>query len=302
VTRGQDGEHRARRLWRALEPLHAVTYFAPEPKAACEELGARGFWRGYFAQRAAPLGAVPAEVVTALFYNFAPGLVRRAIPEVWSLATPEEFCALRVRAVDAVLRRSLGAEVLGSPELAEAAELARAAALAVPTAGRALAAANAALPWPEPPHLVLWHAQTLLREQRGDGHVAALVAAGLDPVETLVVFAAAQDLEPDYLRERRGWTPEEWTAGTERVVARGLATSAGATVLTEAGRALHQDVEDRTDALADVAWTALGDEPAERLIALAGPWVRAVLAAGDFLPTNPMGMRPLVSAATPAPC
>ena len=302
MAREQNGEHRARRLWRALEPLHAVTYFAPEPKAACEELGARGFWRGYFAQRAAPLGAAPAEVVTALFYNFAPGLVRRAIPEVWSLATPEEFCALRVRAVDAVLRRSLGPDVLGSPELAEAAELARAAALAVPTAGRALAAANAALPWPDPPHVVLWHAQTLLREQRGDGHVAALVAAGLDPVETLVVFAAAQDLEPDYLRERRGWTPGEWTAGAERVVARGLATSAGATVLTEAGRALHQDVEDRTDALADVAWTALGDEPAERLIALAGPWVRAVLAAGDFLPTNPMGMRPLVSAATPAAC
>ncbi|MCW0215148.1 MAG: hypothetical protein OJJ54_17465 [Pseudonocardia sp.] len=286
-------EHRARRLWRALEPLHAVTYFAPEPKAACEEIGARGYWRGYFAQRAAPLGAVPAEVVEAVFYNFAPGLVRRAIPDVWSLARPEEFCALRLRAVDAALRRSLGEDAVRSPEMAEAAELARTAALSVSTAGRALAAAVAAQPWPQPPHLVLWHAQTLLREHRGDGHVAALVTAGLDPVETLVVFAAAREMDPHYLRERRGWSPGEWAAAIDGLAARGLVSGAAGTELTEAGRALHDEVEARTDAVADTAWTSLGDERAERLVRLAEPWVRAVLASEDFLPTNPMGMRPL---------
>ncbi|GAA4674550.1 hypothetical protein GCM10023215_02720 [Pseudonocardia yuanmonensis] len=299
-TDAAEGEHRARRLWRALEPLHAVTYFAPEARAAGEALGVRGFWRGYFGQRAAPLGPVPAEVVAALFYNFAPGFVARSVPEVWSVASPAQLLDARLAAVDAALRRSLG-ELTGSGEVAEAAELAREAAGSVSTAGRALAAANAALPWPDAPHLVLWQAQTILREQRGDGHVAALVAAGIDPVEALVVFAGAQELPGDWLRERRGWTVEEWEAARARLADRGLVEPAPGgedvadTVLTGAGRALCAEVEARTDALADEAWRALGDARAERLVALAGPLVERVLAAGDFLPQNPMGMRPLVS-------
>ena len=294
------GEHRARRLWRALEPLHAVTYFAPEARSAGESLGLRGFWRGYFGQRAAPLGPVPAEVVTALFYNFAPGFVARSVPEIWSVATPAQLLDARLAAVDAALRRALG-ELAVSAEVAEAAELARTAATSVSTAGRALAAANAALPWPDAPHLVRWQAQTILREQRGDGHVAALVSAGIDPVEALVVFAGAQGLPGDWLRERRGWTAEEWEAARARLADRGLVEpKAGDTVtdpvLTDAGRELCAEVEARTDALADQAWRALGDARAERLVGLTEPLVERVLAAGDFLPQNPMGMRPLVAA------
>ncbi|GAA4539528.1 SCO6745 family protein [Pseudonocardia xishanensis] len=283
-----DVEHRARRMWRSLEPVHAVTYFAPESREAGESLGLRGFFRGYFGQRAAPLGPVPAEVVTALFYNFAPGFVARSVPQIWSVAAPEQLLAARLDAVDRALRRSLG-ELVDSAEVAEAAELAREAALAVPTAGRALAAANAALPWPEAPHLVIWHAQTILREQRGDGHVAALVGADLDPVETLVVFADAQDLPGDWLRERRGWTPHEWAAAQERLAARGLLDGAA---LTPAGRALSAQVEAVTDTLADRAWQALGDERTARLAALAAPLVQRILAAGDFLEQNPMGLVP----------
>ncbi|MFR9800748.1 SCO6745 family protein [Pseudonocardia sp. RS010] len=293
------GEHRARRLWRALEPLHAVTYFAPEARAAGESLGLRGFFRGYFGQRAAPLGPVPAEVVTALFYNFAPGFVRRSVPGVWSVAAPAQLLDARLAAVDAALRRSLG-ELVGSAEVAEAAELAREAATSASTAGRALAAANAALPWPAAPHLVLWQAQTILREQRGDGHVAALVGAGIDPVEALVVFAGAQGLPGDWLRERRGWTVEEWEAARARLAGRGLVQPGSGsgevadTVLTATGRELCAGIEDRTDELADEAWRALGDARADRLVELVGPLVERILAAGDFLRQNPMGMRPLV--------
>jgi hypothetical protein len=299
-TNAAGGEHRARRLWRALEPLHAVTYFAPEARAAGESLGLRGFFRGYFGQRAAPLGPVPAEVVTALFYNFAPGFVTRSVPEIWSVASPAQFLDARLAAVDGALRRSLG-ELVGSAEVAEAAELGHAAATSVSTAGRALAAANAALPWPDAPHLVLWQAQTILREQRGDGHVAALVSAGIDPVEALVLFAGAQGLPGDWLRERRGWTVEEWEAARARLVAGGLVEpNPGAavvdSVLTDAGRELCVEVEARTDALADEAWRALGDTRGERLVELAAPLVERVLAAGDFLAQNPMGMRPLVPA------
>lgn len=286
-------------MWRAVEPLHAVTYFAPESKACCDALGTKGYWMSYFALRAAPLGAVSPEVVTALFYNFHPAFVARAVPDVWAVAPPQRFLQARVEAIDAALRRLLGEDVVASPELAEAAEIARDAALAAPTVGRALAAANAALNWPDAPHLVLWHAQTVLREQRGDGHVAALLTAGLDPAEALVLFAADSDLDGAWMRQRRGWSEQEWSAAVQRLVERGLfvdADAEGVGGLTAAGRALRDDVEAHTDTLADAPWSAVGAARAERLVELVAPFVAAVLAGEGFLPVNPMGLRPLVRA------
>ncbi|WP_300007884.1 hypothetical protein [Pseudonocardia sp.] len=281
--------HRARRMWRALEPVHAVTYFAAEPKAACDALGTRGYWMSYFAQRAAPLGAAPPELVTALFYNFAPGLVARAVPDVWGVASPQTFLDVRLTAVDAALRRLAGTDLLAGPGVVEAAEIARVAALAAPTAGRALAAANAALPWPDAPHLVLWQAQTVLREHRGDGHVAALLTAGLDPVEALVLFAAAEDLDGPWLRQRRGWSEQEWDDASARLAGRDLLDAAGRP--TVAGRAMREEVETHTDALADVPWAAVGDERAERLVHLVEPLVAAIVAGDGFLTANPMGLK-----------
>ncbi|MBW0114706.1 SCO6745 family protein [Pseudonocardia abyssalis] len=282
-------EHRARRMWRAVEPIHAVTYFAPESKAVCDALGTRGYWMSYFGLRAAPLGTAPPELVTALFYNFHPAHVARAVPDVWAVAPPERYLAARLEAVDAALRRLVGSEVLAGPEVAEAAAIARDAALAAPTAGRALAAANAALPWPEAPHLVLWQAQTVLREHRGDGHVAALLTAGLDPLEALVVFAADQGLDAAALRLRRGWSEREWDAAAARLADRDLLDRSGA--LTDEGRLLRAEVEAHTDALADVAWLAVGAERAERLVVLAAPLVAALAAGDGFMPENPMGLR-----------
>lgn len=284
------GESRARSMWRGLEPYHAIVYFAPEPQAACAELGTRGYWMSYFALRAAPLGAAPPELITSLFYGFAPRLVARAVPDTWAVAPPERYLAVRLAAVDAALHRVLGAEVLGSDAVAEAAELAREAALAAPTAGRALGAANSALPWPDAPHLVLWHAQTVLRELRGDGHVAALLIAGLDPVECGALLAAEIGQDQEWMRTRRGWTEQEWADGMARLAARGLLTAEGA--VTASGRALRAEVERHTDALADGAWAALGDERADRLVALAAPLVRTITASDSFLHDNPMGLRP----------
>ena len=195
-------------MWRALEPYHAVTYFAPEARAATDAMGCKGGWMSYFGLRAAPLGTTPPGVVTALFYNFHPDRVARALPAAWAVAEPERFLRARLSSIDEALRRLLG-DAVASDELAEAAELAEEAAMAAPTAGRALAAANAALDRPEEPHLALWHAQTVLRESRGDGHVAALVAAGLDPCEALVVFAADGHVGAEPLRDWRGWASVE---------------------------------------------------------------------------------------------
>jgi hypothetical protein len=285
------GEHRARRMWRAVEPVHAVTYFAPESTAACEALGTRGFWMSYYALRAAPLGAAPAELVAALFYNFHPAHVARAVPAVWAVAPPSRFLEARLEAVDAALHRLVGADVLAGPEVVEAAGIAREAAEAADTAGRALAAANAALPWPDAPRLVLWHAQTVLREHRGDGHVAALLTAGLDPVETLVLFAADRGMDGDALRSRRGWSEREWADAAARLAERDLLRPGPPVEPTAAGRGLLGEVEAYTDALADVPWVAVGDARAERLVGLVAPLVAAIAQGDGFRPDNPMGLR-----------
>jgi hypothetical protein len=175
-------------MWRTLEPYHGIVYFTPYADEAYAKLGITGR-DGYFASRAAPLGAASAELVISTFFNFHPGLVRHAIPAVWDKASPTAIVAARLAAVDLALREILGDQVDGD-EVVEAASLAERAARAISIEGRPLCAGHASLPWPEPPHLVLWHAITLLREYRGDGHIAALVTAGLDPCEALVAHAA----------------------------------------------------------------------------------------------------------------
>ncbi|WP_019634392.1 SCO6745 family protein [Actinomadura atramentaria] len=264
----------ARRLWHLLEPVHAVVYYAPEVVAETTALGYDPAvrWPAYFPLRAAPLGAPGPRAVAAAFYSFEPGMVRRHTERAWDTAAPDRVLAARLRGIDALYRRLLG-PALGGADLAAAAALARRAAEAAPLAGRPLAAANADLPWPDEPHLVLWQAATVLREQRGDGHVAALLAAGLDPVEALVSFAAV-GAAPVEVFASRGWSEDEWAAAADRLRARGLLDASGAA--TDAGRALRDEVERRTDELAEPAYTALGAD-ADRLADLLGPvWVAAV--------------------------
>jgi len=278
----------ARRLWVRFETYHDVTYFTPESRAATDALGCKGGWMGYFGMRAAPLGAVAADTVTSAFYNFRPAMVARAVPDCWAVAKPEQYLATRLSGVDAALRRMLGDEVLAGPEVAEAATLAVGAAESAPTAGRPIAAANARLPWPEQPHLALWQAATLLRESRGDGHVAALVVAGLDPCEALVLFAADHGIDAEFMRQARGWTPEEWGAATGRLAARGLVEESGAA--TASGLALREWVEDRTDAAAAQPWIALGPGRTNRLADLLTPMARRLGQANEVMRVNPMAL------------
>ncbi|HET9689667.1 MAG TPA: hypothetical protein VFP61_00835 [Acidimicrobiales bacterium] len=271
----------ARRTHRTVEPVHGMIYFAPEGPEEYGAIGLRGARMGYFASRSAAMGPVPAEVTIATFFNFNPALVRRAIPEAWTLAAPEAVLAARLRAADRALRAVWGDTVDG-PEVAEAAALARTAAMRAceRPEGRPLFAAHAALPWPDPAHLVLWHAQSLLREFRGDGHVALLAAEGLDGVEALVVHAATGDVPAEALRATRAWSEEQWAAAVERVATRGWLEPGGALRLTDAGRAARQSVEDRTDELAVHPYQALGEDGCSRLRALVRPLSRAIVDAG----------------------
>ncbi|MEW2563728.1 SCO6745 family protein [Streptomyces griseorubiginosus] len=274
---------RVRRLWHLLEPLHAVLYYAPE---VFEEAAALGYdtkerWPSYFPLRAAPLGAVGAERVASAFYSFSPRMVAEHMDSAWSVADPHAVKAARLRGVDRAYRALFGDRVDG-PELAEAARLARRAAESVDTAGRPLAAANAELEWPDAPHLQLWQAATILREHRGDGHIAALLVSGLDPVESLVSFAAIGAASVERFGSR-GWSAGEWRAARERLTARGLVDESGEA--TDAGRDLRHRVEHQTDQLAAQPWQLLGATDTDRLADLLGDFWVAVLSSG-LLPSE----------------
>ena len=270
-----------RRLWQLYEPLHAVTYFAAPCRAAYESAGLRGYWRGYFAGRAAPLGAVPAAPVTALFFSFAPAMVARALPDVWRRASPERALAARLDGAVAALRAVLPP----TPDhWAEAADLLATAAGAAATDGRALAAANAALPRPVDALARLWQAATVLREHRGDGHVLALADAELTGCQALVLRDALHGGR-EQTQPNRGWTDADWDAAGQALTERGWLRDGRP---TDAGAAAHRAVEDRTDRLAAQPWTALGPADRSRLADVLAPLAAA---ASTVVPhPNPIGL------------
>ncbi len=277
----------ARRIWRQLEPIHAVTYFAPEARAAFDAAGYRGYWMSYFAGRAAPLGPVGQEVVTALFYNFSPARVAKALPDAWGFAAPGAALDARLEGSIAALRRAVG-DLADSDDVATAATLAGRAARSAPLAGRVLFAANLALAWPDDPLAELWHSATMLREHRGDGHVAALVAAGIGGREANVIHSAAGGPPREVLAVARDYDDEEWDATVRALEVRGLMTTDGA--LTVQGQAVKDDVEERTDRLAVTAYDTLDDGEIDQLLAAVAPLAAAVVAAGDVPLISPMGL------------
>ncbi|HEX6510212.1 MAG TPA: hypothetical protein VF221_21485 [Chloroflexota bacterium] len=270
----------ARKTWRSVEPVHAMIYFAPEAAERYVALGLKSEM-GYFASRSAPMGPVGAEVVVATFFNFNPDLVRSAIPAAWETATCGQVLEARLAGADAALRRVLG-DAVDSAEMARAAELARIAAEAAGerAEGRPLFAGHSELPWPTEPHLVLWQAQTLLREYRGDGHIAILTGAGLIGIEALVVHAATGEVPTEALRSTRSWSHQQWNEGVEAVRSRGWLAAGAELSLSGAGRAHRQQVEDATDQLALHPYAALGDERCSELRALARPLSRTIVSAG----------------------
>ena len=279
--------NRARRMWGLLEPIHVVSYFTPEARAAADALGMRGFWMGYAAQRSAPLGAVGPGIATAAFFGFHPDRLERALPDAWELTTPAAALAARLDGAGAALRRLWGDDVVDAPATAEAAELAWQAAAGAECAGRVLAAANQVLPRPREPHLALWQAATTLREHRGDGHIAVLVARGVAPVASHLIKAAAGESDPEVLRTGRKFAEPAWAEGAAALRVDGVLTADGQ--LTEAGRRLHAEIEDATDAAAAGPWHALGDAATTRLADLLAPLATAVLDSGTLPQPNPVG-------------
>jgi hypothetical protein len=284
-------ESPVRRAWRVTEPIHALIYFVPEAPERYAKLGVDPR-AGYFASRGAVFGATGPGPVSASFYVFNPDLVRRYLPAVWATVAPAAMLAARMDAADAALRRGLG-DAVHSPEMAEAAGLARRAAesAAAWPQGRPLYAATAELPWPDEPHLQLFHAQTLLREFRGDGHVATLLTAGVSGLEAMILQVAAGPADPRFLRVTRGWRREQWAAAADGLRSRGLIDGAEP-ALTGSGRELLGGIEDATDRLTEPAYRVLGPDGTARLAELTRPMSRTLVKAGMLDPATIVNPRP----------
>ena len=274
----------SRRAWQLLEAFNAVTYFSPECREGPERLGLRGFWMGYFSGRAAPMGAAPPALVEATFYNFHPAMVRRALPDAWARAAPEDVVAVRSAGAAAALRRL-------APDVEEAASrllpVLRRVIEHGSVAGRPLFAANREVTTTGAVE-GLWQAATTLREHRGDGHVAVLTGADLDGCEVHVLFSATEHVPPHVLQDARGWSTSEWAGAVDRLRSRGLLGSGGAP--TPAGRRLHRDIERRTDDLALAPYRVLDEDEFGDMVALLGTVARDVHLSGEIPFPNPIGL------------
>ncbi|MEP9383585.1 SCO6745 family protein [Nocardioides cheoyonin] len=272
------GHDIARRMHQLVEPIHLVTYLSAEPTAALVALGMRNYWDGYFAGRAAPLGVVPAEVVDAAFYNFADGEVARHIPRVWTITTPEAALAARQEGSVAALRRILG-DLADSPGLASAADLATTAATSAPVEGRVLYAALRGLPVPDEPVARLWHAATLLREHRGDGHVAAVVTEDIGGTEAHMLHALSLGIPAVSFGRVHHLPAERLAEVLDGLRDRGLVDACG--WFTDAGRKTKERIESLTDDLAAPAYASLDADELERLVADLDPISAVLEAAGS---------------------
>lgn len=276
--------HPARRFWATTEALHAIVYFAPEFKAAGAELGLKGYWMTYFAFRAAPMGPVPPSVVEATFASFHPRLVRRALPDAWTLTTPDHCLEARLD----VARQAY--EQAGVDEAAAGMGAERLSAIVpgLDLTGRPLGAANAALELPGDPLKALWQLTSTFREHRGDGHVAALVAGGVSGPEAHVLQTYAKGQPQPAQRAARGWSEEEWSAVETELTDRGL-LAAGA--LSDTGRELVAEIEKLTD---ENAWAGgldqLGEDGVDELVQTLRPAVKAVVDSGVLPFPNPVGL------------
>lgn len=278
---------RSRRIWHLLEPVNAVAYFCPETTAGFRGLGFEGFWMGYFASRSAPMGRVDPGTVDATFFNFHPARVRRAIPEAWHRATPEEVLRARAAPCATSLRRLLSADV-AQEVAARVNPVLRSVVDHGSAAGKPLFAGNREVEIDDDPVAALWQASTTLREHRGDCHVAVLTAAGLNGVEALVLFSLSESIDPELFMARRGWSPEEWREASDGLRRRGLVAGDG--TLSSRGAELRGRVERRTDELAAHPYQHLSEVVLEEAMRHLERVAGAIYASGELGFPNPMGL------------
>jgi hypothetical protein len=286
-------------MWMVAESVHAVTYFAPTCRQSLRDAGLKGFWAGYFAARASPLGSVGAGPVTAAFFNFDPAMVRRAVPSCWDAVDPDTLTVRRAEAAGGALQQLCTPDALRT--LVAALPTLRRAVARCAGEGRPMTGANREL-WPSveaalrrrgsPEPIIevgeVWQACTTLREHRGDGHVAALLTEGLSGLEAHLLAAGTLGVPADLLRDNRGWSEPQWDEAVTRLAGRGLLGADG--VATAAAVELHRRLEAMTDDLAAPAFADLADDDVANLHGALWGCAAQVQASGLIPFPNPIGL------------
>jgi Helix-turn-helix family len=247
----------ATKLHKSTTTFHLLGYFSPEIGQRFKTHGLDDFTT-YFAARAAPMGAVTPEVTAATFYNFNPAVVSMLTSDVWEKITPAEAVALRHEAITSAL--SGAAEALNESELDEAIATTQEIVDSLTFGGRALAAGTASVPLPDDKATRLWQLVAIIREWRGDNHIALLVTAGLDAVECLVMDAVVAKGTTSFLKTTRGWSDEEWGEATARLHKRGLVSEDGTP--TQDGIDMRLGIESATDDADMPLWDLVGEKRA----------------------------------------
>ena len=275
-----------RRLAKAAEPLHSCAYYADEVKRFTE-FGFSGWWHAYFAYRAAPMGAVSAQEVTVAFYNFAPRMVEKAVPSCWEVMSPRNVRQQQIQIMEEALHRIFKDDV-PDRRAGYAAEALRETLTGLETSGRPLYEAWGTESWPESVLLSLWHAATLLREYRFDGHNDALRQADISGLGCHLMMAADGRGTPTVIQTIRGWTPKEWQLEAEKLRSRGWITAEG--LHTELGRSVRRDIELATDHNAELVVANLGDQRSEKVLGalegMAGFLIKTGTVPGSWPPKH----------------
>lgn len=276
----------ARRLWNAIEPIHATVYFDPRPSAELKAAGIRGGWMCYFAGRFAPLGAIGPGPAAALAYGFSPTMVARALPDAWRYAPPERVLDLWSSGAAYALSRHL--DSFDRRDIDELVTLLAEAAAGCRYEGRPLAAGWLDVDAAEETFARLWVYATVLREHRGDGHVLAGVSAGLRGLDATLTHIATGAVTRELMQRNRGWSDDEWSEAQRRLEARGILDRDGR--LTKSGGHLRRQVEETTDRLAAGPVERLGPTGVERAVELAAPLSRHLIDIGVVPVPNPIGV------------
>lgn len=281
----------ARQLGSVLEPVTGQVYFSPECHAGYVALGfspssaevngvAMPDGPAYFTSRGSVLGQVPGTVVAATFGVFNPDAVVPAVTLGWTKTDAATICAARTDGAIGQLRRVLG----DAPEGVERANelLARAVEPLRPE-GRSLYAGLAALDMPDTALGQVWRRGDMLREFRGDSHIAAWIAAGVDATEIGLLSELYWGLPMRSYSRTRAWTDAQFDAATERLTARGLVADGG---FTDKGREFREAIEDATDQQMVPVLDVLGDDINE-LFTILEPWGAAIRAAKGYPASGP---------------
>jgi hypothetical protein len=264
----------ARRVRDAIEPIATIGWWSRSASESATEVGL-DFFSAYVWGRAASLGPdVSPAVVESCFGVFESGMIERVLTAAQATVSQEVVLAARQRGATAGLAASTGSidpsviATLGSRLLVALQE--------VEGTGRPLFSALRALPVPHDPHGALWRGAELLREHRGDGHLAAGIAVGLNASEMNVLTELWLGYGFGEYSGTRGFSTDRLAETAAGLHERGWLT--GERSLTADGRQAREAIELATDASQQALMDALGDD-AEWVITSATTISSAVLAS-----------------------